>query len=214
MPEALKSQEWIRAARIFSAGDSTREAQISAAGAEDATAWSANKAMFPFLVAVAGEKVTKVGILVAAAAGFLNCPFAVGEMAAAAVLLCVRCSVIVELIGGRVEHHVLGAADAITVGGVHIRDGHMSFILCDDSLARPPRHQPALSYVNKYPVTPSGRIAAMLPDGSRVLADADSPTAAVLEAARKRHHCREPLRLVLDDGSSRTNTPQLWGWGL
>ena len=70
MPEVLKSQEWSRSALIFSAGDS--------AGKDDATAWVANKAILPYLSALAGEKVTKCGLLIAAGAGFLNCPHAVG----------------------------------------------------------------------------------------------------------------------------------------
>ena len=75
---ALKSQEWVRAAQIFSAGDAT--------GADDHTAWKANTVVFPFLAALAGEKVVKVGLLIAAAAGFLNCPYAIGEMGAVAML--------------------------------------------------------------------------------------------------------------------------------
>ena len=43
---ALKSQEWVRAAQIFSAGDAT--------GSDDHTAWKANTVVFPFLAALAG----------------------------------------------------------------------------------------------------------------------------------------------------------------
>ena len=75
---ALKSKEWSRAAQIFTAGD--------AIGSEDHTAWKASTAAFPFLAALAGERVVKFGLLIGAGAGFLNCPFAIGEMGAAAVL--------------------------------------------------------------------------------------------------------------------------------
>ena len=78
IPGALKFQEWLRSSQIFSVGDST--------GVEDVTAWVADKSLFPFLSALAGERTVKVGFLITAAAGFLNCPHAVGEMAAAAVL--------------------------------------------------------------------------------------------------------------------------------
>ena len=76
---ALKSQEWVRSAQIFAAGDAT--------GPEvDPTAWVVNRERFPFLSALAGEKVQKAGFLIAAAAGFLNCPHAIGELAASAML--------------------------------------------------------------------------------------------------------------------------------
>ena len=75
---ALKSLEWARSAQIFSAGDAT--------GADDPTAWLVNRVVFPFLSALAGEKVQKAGLMIAAAAWFLNCPHAIGELAAAAML--------------------------------------------------------------------------------------------------------------------------------
>ena len=76
---ALKSLEWVRSAQIFSAGD--------AVGPEaEPTAWVVNRVMFPFLSALAGERVQKAGLFIAAAAGFLNCPHAIGERAAAAML--------------------------------------------------------------------------------------------------------------------------------
>ena len=76
---ALKSLEWARSAQIFSAGDAT--------GPEaDPTAWVVDRVTFPFLSALAGEKVQKAGLFIAAAAGFLNCPHAIGERAATAML--------------------------------------------------------------------------------------------------------------------------------
>ena len=102
MPEVLKSQEWSRSALIFSAGDS--------AGKDDATAWVANKAILPYLSALAGEKVTKCGLLIAAGAGFLNCPHAVGELAAAAVLGPAGCQGVSLSIGSKAELEALRPA--------------------------------------------------------------------------------------------------------
>ena len=100
MNAALKSQEWVRSAQIFVAGD--------AIGAEtDPTAWVVNRALFPFLSALAGERVQKAGLLIAAAAGFLNCPHAIGELAAAAMLGPSRAAGVNLSVGSKAELEAL-----------------------------------------------------------------------------------------------------------
>ena len=103
LTSALKSLEWVRSAQIFSAGD--------AIGAEaDPMAWVVNRAMFPFLSALAGEKVQKAGLMIAAAAGFLNCPHAIGELAAAAMLGPSRSAGVNLSVGSKAELEALRPA--------------------------------------------------------------------------------------------------------